>query len=260
MGLIQTAEQLRFSYQAIIEGSKQLCLTSAANDSSVPFSANNNSIKSKANSPKIKRSMGIIENETNCKNEIRFGGNDNDHSMVNNMGEVMSDLRSSTTPPRSTLPPLPARARRSYSTTSQSGSTSPEPDTKKTKLSSSSVPQQDMISTEANSSANHSELSNNNSVNSKTDCVSQQTEQVEVRQRLRDERRRKTTDTIERIKKKQKESEDRSRVKKHLIKYSLYSMGTLMLLGVGFYFYSQFLVRGQLSVNSDTIAPNVDEL
>lgn len=252
MGLIQTPEQLRFSYLAIIEGSKQLCLTTAANDSSVPFSANNNSIKSKANSPKIKRSMGVIENDKNCENETGFDDSGNDHS-TNSMGDIIEDLCSATP-----LPPLPPRSRRSQSTTSQSGSTSPEPDSKKTKLSSSSVPQQDMISTEP--SANHSELSNNNSVNSKTDSSAQQTDQQEVRRRLREEKRRKTTETIERIKKKQKESEERSRLKQSLIKYSLYSMGTLMLVGVGFYFYSQFLVRGQLSVNSDTIAPNVDEL
>jgi len=161
------------------------------------------------------------------------------------------------------LPPLPPRSRRSFSTTSQqSGSTSPEPDIKRTKSDSfSSVPQNDMISTEER--ANHSELtnnSNNNSViNPKTDSLSQTSEQQEIRRRLREEKRRKTTETIERIKKKQKESEDRSRLKNHLIKYSLLSMGFVLLFGTGIFLYSS-LMRGDISVNSETIAPNVDEL
>lgn len=260
MGLIQTAEQLRFSYLAIIEGSKQLCLTTSGNDTTVPFSANNNSYKSKANSPKILRSNAIIEDEINCENEICFGDIGDD--IMSKNSDKLDDMCSNP------LPPLPARCRRSLSTTSsqQSGSTSPEPDLKRTKSDSfSSVPQNDMISTEE--SANHSELtnnsnnnSNNNSViNPKTESLSQTIEQQEVRRRLREEKKRKTTETIERIKKKQKESEDRSQLKKHLIKYSLISMGFVLLFGTGIFIYSS-LMRGDISVNSETIAPNVDEL
>ncbi|CAG2159704.1 unnamed protein product [Oppiella nova] len=201
MGLIQTAEQLRFSYLAIIEGSKQLSL-SQPNDTTVPFSANNN-YKSKAKSPKISRSLGINE-EDGDESEFPFGDIPHKPLDVNQM-----DMCSNP------LPPLPPRSRRSFSTTSQqSGSTSPEPDSKRTKCSSfSSVPtlRQDMISSE--DSANHLELMNNNSNNSNNNSVNNlsQTKQreQEVRKRLRDEKRRKTVETIDRMKKKQKDSEDR---------------------------------------------------
>ncbi len=248
MGLIQTAEQLRFSYLAIIEGSKRLSLGNDANNMSVPFSANNNLNKCKPHSPKIQRSMGMNEEEDfNFENDFlsRIENNliDNrDDSVLENRNDI--ELCS-------TLPPLPPRSRRSMSATSQSSSTSPEPDTKRTKSDSVSSVPQEMISTEEK--ANNFELKNN-SVNSKTDSLSQTKEQ-ELRNRLREEKRRKTADTIERIKKKQKESEERSRLKHNLIQFSLYSIG-VAIIGTGIYFIGN-LIKGYFSVNTDSsVLPN----
>jgi len=243
MGLIQTSEQLRFSYLAIIEGSKMLSLQNP-NDNEVPFSANNNLNKCKPHSPKIQRSMGINEEDFDTENGLNtfivdniIGNNDN--HLVNNDIELPS-----------TLPPLPLRSRRSFSTTSQSSSTSPEPDVKPTESDSVSSVPQDMISSE--DKANHIELTNTSN-NSKTD--SSLNKEQELRNRLREEKRRKTADTIERIKKKAKESEERSRLKKNLIKYSLISVGFALLFGTGIFIYSS-LLSGDISVNT---APN-DEL
>ncbi len=129
MGLIQTAEQLRFSYLAIIEGSKRLNLVNDANNMSVPLSANNNLNKCKPHSPKIQRLMGINEGDFNVDNDFLSHIENNlidnrDDSVLENRNDI--ELCS-------TLPPLPPRSRRSMSTTSQSSSTSPEPDTKRTK-------------------------------------------------------------------------------------------------------------------------------
>ncbi|XP_054164999.1 tyrosine-protein phosphatase non-receptor type 2-like isoform X2 [Oppia nitens] len=199
-GLIQTPEQLRFSYLAIIEGSKQYCLNQA-NDSSVPFSANNNSYISKAISPKIHRSFGFTEDHN--PDEFPFDDLGVNHYKLDKTGDI-SDMCSQP------LPPLPPRLRRSVSTTSQqSGSTSPEPDSKRSKCDTFSSVPKDMISSE--DSANHSELMNNNINNSNNSC-----QQQELRQRVRDEKRRKTTETIDRIKRKQRESEDRCSSKRRL--------------------------------------------
>jgi len=244
MGLIQTAEQLRFSYLAIIEGSKMLRLQNP-NDNEVPFSANNNLNKCKPHSPKIQRSLGINEEDFDTENGINS-------CIVNNIIDNNDDnvLDNNDIELRSTLPPLPLRSRRSFSTTSQSSSTSPEPDAKPTESDSVSSVPQDMISSE--DKANHIELMNNSN-NSKTD--SSLNKEQELRNRLREEKRRKTADTIERIKKKAKESEERSRLKKNLIKYSLISMGFALLFGTGVFIYSS-LSSGDISVNT---APN-DEL
>lgn len=249
MGLIQTAEQLRFSYLAIIEGSKRLNLGNDANNTSVPFSANNNLNKCKPHSPKIQRSMGINEEDFNVENDFLSRIENN---LIDNRDDSVLEIRNDIEL-CSTLPPLPPRSRRSMSTNSQSSSTSPEPDTKRTKSESVSSVPQDMISTEEK--ANNFELKNN-SVNSKTDSLSQTKEQ-ELRNRLREEKRRKTTETIERIKKKQKESEERSRLKHNLIQISLYSIG-VAIIGTGIYFIGN-LIKDYFSVNTDSsVLPNDD--
>ena len=212
MGLIQTHEQLRFSYQVIIEGSKLLLKLNNANDNNVPLNANNNSTEFKPHLPKtIERSMGISEDDDN---------DNEDDNIVNN--ELCS------------LPPLPTKYRRSHSTTSQS-STSPEPESDK------KLTTQNLISfNQDEDNTLNKEHSNNISNEEKVENTNKKKEQ-ELRQRIREEKKKKTEETIERMKRKQKQAEARSRLMKHLIRIGKYSLGLgLVVLGAGYFIYKNY--------------------
>jgi len=83
----------------------------------------------------------------------------------------------------------------------------------------------------------------------------------QLRQRARDEKRKRTNETIQRIKKKQKEMEDRSRLNNQLIKFGCISLCFVVLVGAGIIIYNSIL-SGDISVdsieNSNSVTPKTD--
>ncbi|RWS26228.1 tyrosine-protein phosphatase non-receptor type 2-like protein [Leptotrombidium deliense] len=181
MGLIQTPEQLRFSYMAIAEGAKSLI--------SVPSSTSADD-------------CGNTVHKEVCEDET-------DEEIFNKSDDEKSP----------TLPLLPPRQKRSQSFSSQNSS----------KLLNESnemkgdIPQ---AVTSNSISKEDTKLLNNNLT------------PTEIRKRNREERNRKTSENIRRIKEKQKEIDERSRLKKRLLKYGCISVGIALMFGAGFIAYS----------------------
>lgn len=165
MGLIQTPEQLRFSYLAIIEGSK----SNLYDNGKVPSISSHISPNSHVNDENELRSTLP---ESSPRNRSTTSGSDEDLSLDGNEDSVshLSD--------------------KVISSENASDSTMKSPD-------------------------------------------------FEMRQRVREEKRKRTTEKIKEIKEKQKEAEKRSRIKASLVKYSSYAFGVVFLIGLGFAIYNK---------------------
>ncbi|RWS01373.1 tyrosine-protein phosphatase non-receptor type 2-like protein [Dinothrombium tinctorium] len=126
-----------------------------------------------------------------------------------------------------TLPLLPPRYKRSHSSTSQSSSASAEPNEIVS----------DIVSLNNEEDSRHRSRNNNMSP-------------CELRKRLREERNKKMYENIKRIKEKQKEIAEQSRMRKHLIKYGCISVGIVLVFGAGFIVYNYITDNSVFKSNS----------
>jgi hypothetical protein len=187
MGLVQTPEQLRFSYVTIIEGAR----TYVNSNRNVPSSQKMESKEDSALTNEVSANKG---------DEIKARTMDEEED-----GEEESEK-----------PLLPPRERAASSSNSNIMEARSPTNGTSTSQESIQVP-------------TRSELPTNNNNDGR-----------ELRQRAREERKKKTSDTIKQIREKLKKSEERSRLTRYFVKYGFISVGTLMFLGTGFYFYKYY--------------------
>lgn len=91
------------------------------------------------------------------------------------------------------------------------------------------------------------------------------TSATELRQRIREEKKRKMTDKIKTMKEKQKESESRLRTKNFLIKVGIFSLGLIATASLAYYFWPSSIevsvrVESQLQDNLVKLMSDNDSL
>lgn len=182
-GLIQTAEQLRFSYLAIIEGINQL------------------------------RKLNKVPFEEDVLNSQELNLSSQNASSFFKNEKYFDDNKKST----SSLPPLPPRNKRLSNSN-------------ETEFKDKSEDQTFFLNSEA--SKIEKEVLINNNLNSDN-----------LRRRTKSEKNKKLEETLRRIKKKQKESEARSRLKKSIYKFGSFVVSFMFVVGAGYMIYYNYYLN-----------------
>lgn len=199
MGLIQTAGQLRFSFQTIIEGSKKILATEEANagKNGTINAINNNNNTTKAI---MQRLHGVLDEEAEKKRTALNSDESNEEDFDDDNFDDEEDGE-----------------------VDEAGEEEEEED-------------DGIILDEKNeqpSATGEPDTTTNNS--------------SELRKRKRDEKRQKTLETIQSIKRKQKEVERSIQLNATLVKYLTPVACLGLAVGVGVYFY--FTKRGSVLLN-----------
>ncbi|XP_075676561.1 protein tyrosine phosphatase 61F [Dermatophagoides pteronyssinus] len=174
MGLIQTHDQLRFSFMAILEGSKQI-----TNETNHQISQQQTNIKTNtSNNVKIKRSFGFVDD--NDKGE--YSANIEHSNIVFNHNTVANDKNGNNL--------------------SDDGYDDDDDDDDDEEY-------EEFITEEIDDQTNNDSLPNNELSITDNNRNSHDDERLLERNKEREEKRKKIMETIQRIKRKQKEVEER---------------------------------------------------
>ncbi|XP_067135573.1 tyrosine-protein phosphatase non-receptor type 2 [Centruroides vittatus] len=213
MGLIQTPDQLRFSYLAIIEGAKKI-LNRENNKKQIANSLNSNeNIDNKKDEDNL---VNTDENDDTQESHQPMSEGDNEE-IESDISEGINDKEYEIVEP----PPLPPRLKSDLSPVSVKF---PPPETEN--------PTTKAIENSAGSHLNATVETK--SLKPQSTVSTEESEYSQLRKRNREERIKKTNQLIQKIRRKQQEAEAWSR-RKSLIKYSL--GGLILLLGTGVLVY-----------------------